>query len=165
MRVVVLFFFAAAALFSQTPPPATPTEKILLEWNTIGRKLTAMAEDFPEAKYDFRPVPEIRTFADHLLHVAFWNVFVLKQVKGEKMDTKPDQFSRADFKSKAAIVKELRRGVEDAAAALKAQNEETTIKQVRLWTTFIEHSGEHYGQLVVYYRVNGIVPPESRPKK
>jgi hypothetical protein len=29
----------------------------------------------------------------------------------------------------------------------------------------IEHSGEHYGQLVVYYRINGIVPPESRPKK
>ena len=29
----------------------------------------------------------------------------------------------------------------------------------------IEHSGEHYGQLVVYYRINGLVPPESRPKK
>jgi len=30
---------------------------------------------------------------------------------------------------------------------------------------FIEHSGEHYGQLVVYYRLSGLVPPESRPKK
>ena len=34
-----------------------------------------------------------------------------------------------------------------------------------LWDTVVEHSGEHYGQLVVYYRLNGMIPPESRPKK
>ena len=36
---------------------------------------------------------------------------------------------------------------------------------VQPWLSVIEHSGEHYGQLVVYYRINGLVPPESRPKK
>jgi len=37
-------------------------------------------------------------------------------------------------------------------------------KRPGLWIGFLEHAGEHYGQLVVYYRLNGIVPPESRPK-
>jgi hypothetical protein len=48
---------------------------------------------------------------------------------------------------------------------MKAQDATPSSKATRLFNTFTEHAGEHYGQLVVYYRLNGIVPPESRPKK
>ena len=39
------------------------------------------------------------------------------------------------------------------------------VKTLGLWDGFTEHNGEHYGQMVVYYRLNGLVPPESRPQK
>ena len=51
--------------------PADPELKVVLDsWNEIGRKLTALAEDFPEDKYDFKPTPAQRSFAEQLLHAA-----------------------------------------------------------------------------------------------
>ena len=48
----------------------SPSQAALASWNEIGRKLVAMAEDFPEDKYDFKPTPAERSFAEQLLHVA-----------------------------------------------------------------------------------------------
>ena len=48
----------------------SPSQAVLEAWNDIGRKLIAMAEDFPEDKYDFKPVPAQRSFAEQLLHAA-----------------------------------------------------------------------------------------------
>src|ERR1700687_2427369 len=50
------------------PKPAVGPSQVLLDnWNDVGRKLIAMAEDFPEDKYDFKPVPAQRSFAEQLL--------------------------------------------------------------------------------------------------
>ena len=84
---------------------------------------------------------------------------------------------RADFKSKAEIVTFVKKAFDDGAAAIKYKgdkgmtdfvvdpfaNQQTRVSDMA-WG-LIEHSGEHYGQLVVYYRIAGLVPPESRPKK
>jgi hypothetical protein len=51
-------------------PAAVPSAALLKEWNEIGRKLIAMAEDFPEDKYDFKAAPTARTFAERLIHAA-----------------------------------------------------------------------------------------------
>ena len=48
----------------------SPSQAVLAAWNEIGRKLIAMAEDFPEDKYDFKPHPTQRSFAEQLLHAA-----------------------------------------------------------------------------------------------
>jgi hypothetical protein len=56
-------------------PPDTPSKALLDSWNDIGRKLIAMAEDFPEDKYDFKPTPAQRSFAEQLLHAANANYF------------------------------------------------------------------------------------------
>jgi hypothetical protein len=53
-------------------------------WNDIGRKLIAMAEDFPEDKYEFKPNPSQRTFAEQLLHASGVNYFFTNVVNGEK---------------------------------------------------------------------------------
>jgi hypothetical protein len=53
-------------------------DEVLASWNDIGRKLIAMAEDFPEGKYEFKPAPESRTFAAQLLHVAGTNYAFVK---------------------------------------------------------------------------------------
>jgi hypothetical protein len=62
--------------------PADPELKVVLDsWNEVGRKLIAMAEDFPEDKYDFKPTPAQRSFAEQLLHVANANYFFLRETR------------------------------------------------------------------------------------
>ena len=154
--------------------PAEPEVKVVLDsWNEIGRKLTAMAEDFPEDKYDFKPTPAQRSFAEQLLHAAGSNYYFTDTVMGRKPlveDPKRDQ-----YKTKADIVAFVKKSVADGAAALQSKGEKGLMQTVvygdqkarvlDIAYGLIEHSGEHYGQLVVYYRLAGLVPPESRPKK
>ncbi len=90
IAVVVLatFFVAGFAAAQSTPkkespkPPLSPSQALLENWNDIGRKLIAMAEDFPEDKYDFKPVPAERSFAEQLLHAANTNYFFTNPVVG-----------------------------------------------------------------------------------
>src|SRR6266446_5457639 len=76
--------------------PADPESKVVLDsWNDIGRKLIAMAEDFPEDKYDFKPTPAQRSFAEQLLHAAGSNDLFTSVAKGENPI---DDESRANYK-------------------------------------------------------------------
>ena len=80
---------SSAAAGAQTPdqkpapkPPDSPSKVLLDSWNDIGRKLIAMAEDMPEDKYDFKPNPAQRSFAEQLLHASGANYFFINPVKG-----------------------------------------------------------------------------------
>ncbi len=159
------------------PKPAVgPSQALLDNWNDIGRKLIAMAEDFPEDKYDFKPVSAERSFAGQLLHAANANYFFTNPAMGLKPPAEEDP-KREQYKTKAAVVEFVKKSFADGAAAIKQKgdkgmndlivdpfaNQETRVSDMA-WG-LLEHCGEHYGQLVVYYRVAGLVPPESRPKK
>ena len=157
-------------------PPPSPSQAILEQWNEIGRKLVAMAEDLPENKYDYKPHPDSRTFVAQLLHVSASMYYFTDVAQGQKVRYGDDP-SRDQLKTKAQIVAFVKKSVEDGANLIKAKgdagmaavigypgtNEQQRLSEIAYST--IEHSGEHYGQLVVYYRINGMVPPESRPKK
>jgi uncharacterized damage-inducible protein DinB len=159
-------------------PKAVPTasEAVLAQWNDIGRKLIAMAEDFPEDKYEFKPVPPQRAFAAQLLHAAGSMYYFTDPAHGKK-PRYPDDPKRDDLKTKAQVVAFVKKCVADGSAEIKAKGDKGMADLVTdpeskqqtpvadLAYGLIEHSGEHYGQLVVYYRVAGLVPPESRPKK
>jgi uncharacterized damage-inducible protein DinB len=160
-----------------TPKPAlSPSQVVLESWNDIRRKLLAMAEDFPEDKYDFKPTPAQRSFAEQLLHASGANYFFTNLTLGQKPPAEEDP-KRDQYKTKADVVAFVKKSFADGAAAIKAKGDKgmadlvidpDSNQQVRVSDMaygFIEHSGEHYGQLAVYYRVAGLVPPESRPKK
>ena len=174
--VIALTFFAVPAL-AEAPPagsaakPAAPADEVLATWNEAARKIIAMAEDYPEAKYDFKPTPEVRSFAEQLLHVAGTNVSFLDAAKTGKF--KEQEPSRATYKTKAQIVALLKKSVADAAAYIKQTNFATPMKSpfapklvtpMAYWFDAASHMSEHYGQLVFYYRMNKMVPPESRPR-
>jgi uncharacterized damage-inducible protein DinB len=157
-------------------PAPGPSQAVLEQWNDIGRKLIAMAEDFPEDRYDFKAAPTVRTFAERLIHAAHANYFFTNIVRGEKAPSMDDP-KREQYKTKADVVAFVKKSFADGADAIKAkgdagmsdlvvdpfENEKTRISDFAYG--FVEHSGEIYGQLTVYYRVAGMVPPESRPKK
>lgn len=159
------------------PKPAlSPSEGVLEQWNDIGRKLIAMAEDFPEDKYDSKPAPAMRSFAERLIHAAHANQFFINVLVGQKTPEMDDP-KRDQFKTKAEVAAFVKKSFSDGAAAIKAKgdkgmsdlvvdpfsNQQTPISDFAYG--FVEHSGEIYGQLTVYYRVAGLVPPESRPRK
>ncbi|HTQ87334.1 MAG TPA: DinB family protein [Candidatus Solibacter sp.] len=163
----------AGAAPQQAAPAATtnPNEGFLTTWKDVSKKILEMAEDFPEDKYDFKPKPEVRSFAEQVLHatssVYYWKAALEgKQLKDEDLP------KRSDFKNKAEIVAYAKKAVADGTAMLEKADFSKTIagrrRQINpyeFWSDFCEHPGEHYGQMVVYYRLNGLVPPESRPKK
>ncbi len=166
---------------NQAPQPVRSRADETVEWwNHIGNKLIAMAKDFPEDKYDFKVQKDQRTFAENLLHVAAVDYDVISRVSG--LHVGPDfgkdahNPSRDAYKTKADVVKLLESAVAEGAALIKQQGDagldqtmpfgwETGRHMAHvsyIWLSVIEHSAEHYGQLVAYYRANNLVPPKSR---
>ena len=163
-----------------TAPARSRADETLEWWNHIGNKLIAMAKDFPEDKYDFKLQKDERTFAENLLHVAAVDYDLISRVSESNVgpDFGKDKHnpSRDAYKTKADVVKLIEQAVADGAALIKQQGDagldNTTpfawetgnhvVHNSYIWITAIEHSTEHFGQLVVYYRANNLVPPESR---
>jgi ABC-type sugar transport system substrate-binding protein len=76
------------------PKPAlSPSQAVLESWNDVARKLIAMAEDFPEDKYDFKTTPAQRSFAEQLLHAAGANYFFTNLALGQKLPAEEDPFT------------------------------------------------------------------------
>ena len=134
-----------------------------------------MAQDFPEDKYDYKLQKDQRTFALNLLHEAAFEYVVLRTVSGSNVGPdfgKGDNPSRDQFKTKAEVVKFVQQAVTDGANIIQQEGDAGLDKTMPwgnklvhgsyLWMSAIEHSAEHYGQLVVYYRANNMVPPDSR---
>jgi len=164
---------------NQAPRPARSRADETLEmWNDIGNKLIAMAQDFPEDKYDFKLQKDERTFAENLLHVAAVDYDLMRSASGSNIG--PDfgknkhNPSGDVYKTKPDVVKLIQQAVADGARVIQEQGDAGLDKITKYawgnrmvhnsytWMFAIEHSGEHYGQLVVYYRANNLVPPDSR---
>jgi len=177
----VLLATCCAVLFAQAqdtkktePKPALGASGALLEeWNDLGNRLIAIAEDMPEDKYDYKPKPEMRSWLGQLAHAAQANYFFINPVVGKPFPKDDPDLSQ--LKTRAQVVAFVKKCFADGADVIKAQGDAGMAKTVdaggqmmridALAYDLIAHGNEHYGQIVVYYRLNGIVPPASRPKK
>ena len=137
-----------------------------------------MAQDFPEDKYDYKLQLDERSFAQNLLHVAAVDYDLMRGASGSSVG--PDfgknkhNPSRDAYKTKADVVKLIQQAISDGAKLIEQGRDAGLDKVMKMpwgnsmahasymWTFAIEHSGEHYGQLVVYCRANNLVPPDSR---
>jgi uncharacterized damage-inducible protein DinB len=190
-RLVYVFIFvvalAAGLTLAQTgaqkapqptQPVLSPSQEMLRQYNSINKRLVDMAEDFPEDKYGFKAQKDQRSFGENLLHVAEENYRLLTAIKGTPMGPAGGkELKSSDFKTKADIVKLMKQMTADGAALLQEQGDAGLSREIKYpygnrmvhasfaWIDIVEHSAEHYGQLVVYYRVNDMVPPASRPHK
>ncbi len=136
------------------------SDVVLARWSEIGDKIVQLAEEFPEDKYEARPTKEVRSFGDQLRHVAFWNAHFCKALRREDSDGSANELSREKYATKAGIVSALRKSFDDVKAELSSGGRE--ISDLDGLITYVGHNGEHYGQLVVYYRLYGLIPPASR---
>ena len=157
---------AGLAVVAQQRTLPTPQQGITNNFRSVNRRLLDMAKDFPEDKYSYRPSPEVRSFGEVILHAMAGNTFAAKVVRGvPDANWDKEEVDPKNFKNKAEIVAAFQKSVDEANAELAKISAEQWGKTLAPWLAVIEHSGEHYGQLVVYYRLNKLVPPESRPKK
>ena len=160
--IAVSALLAAALAQTQRQPP-TPAQAMRSQFAYVNHQLMDMAKDFPEDKYDYRLKPEMRSFGEVIVHVMSGNIYGAKKGRGENVNW--DEADPKLYKSKAEIVSAFQKSIDDATATLKATPDDQFTKTLAPWPSVIEHSAEHYGLLVAYYRANGMVPPASRPKK
>ena len=170
---------AQAAQLAAQPAP-TIASVVDSEISGIEKEIVTAAEAMPEDKFNFSPeslkIPGseykgVRTFAGQVKHVAVANHFLWAPLTG---DTVPDGWEKdnapENLKSKAEIIQFLKESFalgHKAAATLTAENilqSPGHSKSTRLFlaTFAVAHGYDHYGQMVEYLRMNGIVPPASR---
>lgn len=156
---VSIVLLAITPALSQSSPKTTP-QQLRAYFIGVDKQILTMAKDFPEDKYDFRLKPEMRSFGEVIVHVASGNIYAAKAGRGENV--KWDEVDGKNYKTKAAIVAMLEKAIADSETTLKGVSDESLTKSIEPWLGVLQHSSEHYGLLVAYYRANGLVPPASR---
>jgi uncharacterized damage-inducible protein DinB len=149
---------------AKTAQVETLGTKLIGRWEQAAAKLETLARELPAEKWETRPVESIRTFGDVLRHVAFWNQYVAASARGAKFDDSLNELPQAQYASKADVLAVLKSSAADAAEALREREQAGGLEPgtAEMVVMFLEHTAEHYGQLVVYARANGVVPPASR---
>lgn len=168
---------------AQVPKPKsehhTVTELLNKNLSNMEREFLPAAEAMPEDKFGFAPsngeFKGVRTFAQQIKHVAAVNYELAAALLEEKPPVDVgDESGPASITTKADIIKYLKDSFEYAHKALGTINEaniagtvkspwgEGSVSRLGLAMSFAAHGFDHYGQMVVYLRLNGIVPPASR---
>jgi len=164
----------------QQPSPPTIASVIDRDITTVEKQILDAAEAMPEDKFNFSPeklnIPGsdykgVRTFAVQLKHIAASNYFLWSPITSDKLpEGLTDGNGSETMKSKAEILKFLNDSFalgHKAAATLTTENllqppPNSKSTRFRLATFAVAHAYDHYGQIVEYLRMNGIIPPASR---
>ena len=180
MRKILFVFAAAAVTAFAADPPAPSVSKIIDQIRLAERELVPLAEEMPAAKYDFAPTggefKTVRTFSQQMSHVAAVNFMVAAAALGVKNPSEAgaNENGPASIKGKDAVVKYLKDSfayAHKAAAALTSENMLEMMQpafgsgkspRMGIISEVVWHTFDHYGQAVIYARMNGIVPPASR---
>jgi uncharacterized damage-inducible protein DinB len=173
-RVLRTFALALAAIAALVATSGAQTASLqgdfLKEWTGLKDTLVKIAEAMPEAKYNFKPTPAQRDFGGHVMHIAQINMLLLGTL-GAKA---PAPAINDKATTKADLIKAMADSFDYGTAIIKEQTDQTmagTIQgppwmgpstRARIFTFAIGHTQDIYGQMVVYLRLNGLVPPASQ---
>lgn len=145
---------------------------IRANWQAARLNIKESADQMTADKYGYKPVPTVRSFGELFGHIAGAQYMFCAAAVGD-----PPRAEDAVEKSattKAALVEALKastaycgRAYAQSDADAQASVEMFGQQRTRLWVLGMNgvHNGEHYGNLVTYLRINGIVPPASRPRR
>ena len=179
-RSLGLFAVALLPLFA-ADPAAPPISKVFdQQLTTVEKEFVSLVEAMPAEKFSFAPsggeFNGVRTFAQQASHVAYVNYAVAAAVLEEKNPSESDASENgpATLKTKDDVVKYVKESfayTHKAMATLTDANLRDLVKsafgnnkttRIYMANVSLWHSFDHYGQMVVYARMNGIVPPASR---
>jgi uncharacterized damage-inducible protein DinB len=139
-------------------------------WELLSGYVLQSAEQMPDTAYAFRPTPEVRTFGQLIGHVAGAQYMMCAAALGEAEKAEDDiektKTSKADLVTALKASSDYcRRAYSQSDASASASTKLFGQTQTRMFALAINasHDGEHYGNIVTYFRIKGMVPPSSRP--
>lgn len=168
---------AAAQQPKQPSKPATIPESLNYMWKMVEKDFTSLADAMPEDKWNLKPTQgefsNVRAFGEQVKHVACANEAWGKKLRGEKpLPPHCDTGGPNPAKSKAEIMAYLKQSFDRLDEGMNATNAGNLLQplsgpyagsnRLEVVNSALWHTTDHYGQLVVYLRMNGIVPPASR---
>ena len=177
---LLLLAFVAVPAFAQnakqvaTPRPSSShgsaVADIRSHWRTLSGYVLQSAIDVPEDKYSYKPTPDVRSFGELFAHVAGAQSMFCAIALGEK----PPAEDAVVATTKASLIEALKQSNANCDRAY-GQTDAASMGQVdvfgeqhsRLYALMMNatHDGEHYGNLITYLRLNGMVPPSSKPAR
>lgn len=172
-HAALLALFSAAPLLAQenAAPIANPVSTtVKTQLARFSKNMAAAAEAMPAEKYNFKPTPEMNTFAHLSMHIADANFLLCSKISGTKA---PDsKVAEADGKEK--LVAAIKSSFEFCSTALAGADDSKLGESMILFgnrpasraAAFIALSSgwaDHYGAQAIYLRLNGILPPTAQP--
>jgi uncharacterized damage-inducible protein DinB len=168
-----MFAFLPIALLGigalQLSAQSSVAEQLREQWTSSRRQMVRIAEAMPADKYSYQPTPEVRSFGEILAHVAGEGLMEMEAVGGVAQPGSPERFS--SLRGRAEILRALSEYFDYGATVLARMTDQQALELVSLrssqsprWLIVMQtigHNKEHYGNLVTYLRLNGIVPPAS----
>lgn len=174
---VVLLLAAAQPLFAQAPKSSPAMANPVVGsarpvYEIVKGYLTKAAEQMPEENYAFQPTPEVRTFGQLIGHVANAQyVFCSAALKED--DPHKEDFEKSRT-SKAALLEALKASFQYCDGAFMKITDAVATEPIKLFgmdvtrlgtvVLNVSHDFEHYGNIVTYMRMKGMVPPSSQPR-
>ena len=170
LAIAALLF--AVPAFAQAPAPVTGVGTAKDVWTMMSANVIKSAEMVPEADYSYKPTPAVRSFGELFGHVAGSQYMFCAAALGEAPKAEDD--IEKTVKTKAGLVAALKAAGEycnrayamsdaDATGATKLFGQDNT-KYFALMLN-AAHVGEHYGNLVTYLRMKGMVPTSSQARQ
>jgi len=171
LSCTTMMLLSATLAAAQTPTSSDTgyTATLRASWNSVKRYVATSAEKMPDANYGFKPSPEVRSFGELVGHLANEHYLLCSPLKGEK-----NPMADVDFEKKTAkadLVKAINDSIAYCDSAYAAVKDEpkmvAAFSDTRKDTPFrvmllnVTHDNEHYGNMVTYMRMKGLVPPSS----
>jgi len=168
-RILTLSVCSFLLPLAYAADPLSAGQKALYEGVT--NNVIRAAEKMPEQNYSFKPSPDVRSFGQLVGHLADFQYIFCSGVPGEKPPVtgiENGKTSKADLvqalKDGFAYCDKIYSGMTDAKLGEKATLEGRPMLALTVLTVNISHNNEHYGNMVTYMRMKGIVPPSSEPR-
>ncbi len=162
----------AAPVFAQAPAPVTAVGTTRSIWEQYASYNLRSAEQMPEADYSFKPVSTVRSFGQLIGHIAGAQYSFCAAALGEKPRAEDD--IEKTVTTKEGLVAALKASGEYCRKAYAMSDADASgmtkifgMDQSKLWVLGLNatHIGEHYGNLVTYQRIKGLIPPSSQPRQ
>jgi uncharacterized damage-inducible protein DinB len=173
MKTINLFatlcLFLSAVHFSQAQ---SSTDEMVKEWERAKAYTKEYLDAMPESGYASKPTPDMRSFAEQMLHLTDANYGFASAATGEKSPVSDLEKSTTD-KSKANITKQVLAGYDFVISGIKKMTPAQLSEQIKLFgrfdmskgvalTKLFEHQTHHRGQATVYLRLAGVKPPQEK---
>jgi hypothetical protein len=174
----VTILLAGLPSLGQNRPKPSPSfsDSMGYMWESVEKDFISLADAMPEDKWDFKPTQgkfkDVRTFAEQVKHVACDNEAWAEKLRGEPPIPNCAKGGSNPARTKTELMAYLRKSFAMMDEGIKATNAANAMQQLKggyaggnrieVITAALWHASDHYGQLVVYLRMNDIVPPASR---